>query len=161
MFSFEGDYRRKPQQNLAGASKRGERTALLQHAQLERQKREQQRIKHNATVKIQAYVQSFLIRQSWKRWERCDFDRLQQLNGAKQLSLNELLPFIKKFLFFYNYESDGARLIWILQNILRLDKEIIQVMTNNFSQNKNQFSSKMNYTSASSESSNEWLWRMR
>jgi len=62
MYSFEGDYRRKPQQNLSGASRRDERAVLLQHAQLERLKREQQRKKHDAALKIQAHIRSFVTR---------------------------------------------------------------------------------------------------
>lgn len=139
MYSFEGDYRRKPQQNLAGASRRDEKAALLQHAHLERLKREQQRNRHNATVKIQAHVRSFIIRQAFKRLERCDFDTLQQTIGAKQLNINELTPFVKKLLFFYNHKYDGNRLIWLLQHVLKLQKEI----------------------KLQSTSSSEWLWRIR
>nr|CAD7195810.1 unnamed protein product [Timema douglasi] len=41
MYSFEGEFRRKPQQNLAGASRKHEREELLQRVQIERYKREQ------------------------------------------------------------------------------------------------------------------------
>nr|CAD7573251.1 unnamed protein product [Timema californicum] len=40
MYSFEGEFRRKPQQNLAGASRKHEREELLQRVQIERYKRE-------------------------------------------------------------------------------------------------------------------------
>lgn len=41
MYSFEGDFRRKPQQNLAGASsQRQHRDALILQSQQQRQKRE-------------------------------------------------------------------------------------------------------------------------
>lgn len=42
MYSFEGDFRRKPQQNLAGASaqRKTDRDALILQSQLQRQKRE-------------------------------------------------------------------------------------------------------------------------
>jgi len=40
MYSFEGDFRRKPVQSLGGASKHQQRDNLLQRAQVERQKRE-------------------------------------------------------------------------------------------------------------------------
>lgn len=42
MYSFEGDFRRKPQQNLAGASaqRKTDRDALLLQTQQQRQKRE-------------------------------------------------------------------------------------------------------------------------
>lgn len=139
MFSFEGDYRRKPQQNLAGASRRDEKAALLHHAHLERLKREQQRIKHNATVKIQAHVRSFIIRQAIKRQERCEFDQMLQVVSGRQLSLNEFQPFIKKLLFFYNHKCDGNRLIWLLQHTLKLQREI----------------------KLQSVVSTDWLWRIR
>jgi ubiquitin-protein ligase E3 C len=139
MYSFEGDYRRKPQQNLAGASRRDEKNALLQHAHLERLKREQQRNKHNATVKIQAHVRSFIIRQSIKRQERFEFDKMQQVIGINQMSIFELIPFIKQLLFFYTYKYDGTRLIWVLQHVLKLHKEI-----------------KLYFSSTS-----EWIWRIR
>lgn len=42
MYSFEGDFRRKPQQNLAGASaqRKTDRDALILQSQQQRQKRE-------------------------------------------------------------------------------------------------------------------------
>lgn len=42
MYSFEGDFRRKPQQNLAGASaqRKTDRDALILQTQQQRQKRE-------------------------------------------------------------------------------------------------------------------------
>ena len=40
MFSFEGEFRRKPIQSLGGASKHQQRDLFLQKTQLERQKRE-------------------------------------------------------------------------------------------------------------------------
>ncbi|KAJ8686743.1 hypothetical protein QAD02_022537 [Eretmocerus hayati] len=139
MYSFEGDYRRKPQQNLAGASRRDEKSALLQHAHLERLKREQQRHEYNATVKIQAHVRSFLTRQIMKQLERSEFDKLQQAVGGRPLSVAELILPTKKLLFFYNSTFDGTRLIWLLQHILRLHKDI-----------------KLDF-----ESSFDWLWRIK
>ena len=44
MFSFRGDFRRKPVQSLGGgALKHVQKDILIQRAQLERQKREQER----------------------------------------------------------------------------------------------------------------------
>lgn len=139
MFSFEGDYRRKPQQNLAGASKREERTVLLQHAQLERLKREQQRKKHDAALKIQAHVRSFVTRRFACAQKRKEFDEAQQAAGRRNLSLDELVPYLKKLLFFYNHILDANRLIWVLQHFLKHHKDI----------------------KLKSTSSLEWLWRLR
>ena len=139
MYSFEGDYRRKPQQNLAGASRRDEKAALLQHAQLERLKREQERRKHEAVVKIQAYGRSFVARQLMKKWQRYEFDKMQQALGTKPINIEELVPYLRSLLFFYHRSEDASRLVWLLQQFLKLQRDI---------------KSKIN-------SSTEWLWRVR
>jgi len=139
MYSFEGDYRRKPQQNLSGASKRDERAVLLQHAQLERLKREQQRKKHNAAVKIQAYIRGFVIRKLVCAQMRQEFDEAQQAAGRRNLSLEELMPYLHKLLYFYHHTLDASRLIWVLQHFLKHQKEI----------------------KLKSINSSQWLWRLR
>ncbi|XP_024942049.1 ubiquitin-protein ligase E3C [Cephus cinctus] len=139
MYSFEGDYRRKPQQNLAGASRRDEKAALLQHAQLERLKREQQRKKHNSAVKVQAHIRSFVTRQSIHKQERRKFDEMQQKFNSRHPDLPELVPFIQRVLFFYDPAEDATRLLWVLQRFLKYQKEIKELCG----------------------SSIEWLWRLR
>ncbi|KAL6424110.1 hypothetical protein ACFW04_009767 [Cataglyphis niger] len=139
MYSFEGDYRRKPQQNLAGASRRDERTVLLQHAQLERLKREQQRKKHDAALKIQALVRSFITRRLVFAQKRKEFDEAQQAAGRRNLSLDELVPYLRKLLFFYNHVLDANRLIWVLQHFLKHQRDI----------------------KLKSINSSQWLWRLR
>lgn len=139
MYSFEGDYRRKPQQNLAGASRRDEKSVLLQHAQLERLKREQQRKKHNAALKIQALVRGFIIRKNTKIIKRTEFDEEQQINGRRNLNLDELIIYFQKLLFFYNHTLDANRLIWTLQHFLKHQQEIKQKCVN----------------------CSDWLWRLR
>ncbi|XP_029044161.1 ubiquitin-protein ligase E3C [Osmia bicornis bicornis] len=139
MYSFEGDYRRKPQQNLAGASRRDEKSVLLQHAQLERLKREQQRKRHNAALKIQALARGFIIRKHNKTAKRKEFDEEQQISGRKNLNLDELALYFRKLLFFYNHNLDASRLVWILQHFLKHQQEIKQKCV----------------TSA------KWLWKLR
>ena len=139
MYSFEGDYRRKPQQNLSGASRRDERAVLLQHAQLERLKREQQRKKHDAALKIQARIRSFITRRLVCALKRREFDEAQQAAGRRNLSLEELVPYLRKLLFFYDHALDANRFIWVLQHFLKHQKEI----------------------KLKSISSSQWLWRLR
>ncbi|KAK2578758.1 hypothetical protein KPH14_012282 [Odynerus spinipes] len=139
MYSFEGDYRRKPQQNLSGASKRDDKAIFLQHAQLERLKRQQQRTRHDAAVKIQAYIRSFMIRKINRMHMRSEFDKVQQAIGQRNLNLEELVSQSRKLLFFYNCTLDANRLIWILQHFLKHQQEIkLRCMH-----------------------SVEWLWRLR
>ncbi|XP_008557305.1 ubiquitin-protein ligase E3C [Microplitis demolitor] len=125
MYSFEGDYRRKPQQNLAGASKRNEKSVLLQHAHLERMKREDIRQRNNATLKIQAYTRSYLIRQSIKRRSRQEFDNARSQLTVKFLSLDILEPYVRSVLFFYQPSADLQRFTWLLEQVLANKKEIL------------------------------------
>ncbi|XP_034947102.1 ubiquitin-protein ligase E3C [Chelonus insularis] len=128
MYSFEGDYRRKPQQNLAGASKRNEKSVLLQHAQHERMKREEFRRRNNAAVKIQAQTRSYLIRQLMKKKCRQEFDYAKSLSNSKFLNATTLVPFTSTLLFFYNPVEDSARLIWLLEQILINKKQIFSIV---------------------------------
>ncbi|KAG7205243.1 hypothetical protein KM043_018323 [Ampulex compressa] len=139
MYSFEGDYRRKPQQNLAGASRRDEKAVLLQHAQLERLKREQQRKRHDAALKIQAHVRSFLVRKFMRMAKRLEFAEMQQIADRRNLNLEELVPYFQRLLFFYDSRIDGVRLVWLLQHFLKHHQEI-KLKSINFP---------------------EWLWRLR
>lgn len=139
MYSFEGDYRRKPQQNLAGASRRDEKSVLLQHAQLERLKREHQRKRHNASLKLQALIRGFLVRKRMKIAKRREFDEEQQISGRRNLNLDELGVYFQKLLFFYDYTLDASRLVWILQHFLKHQQEIKKKCVN----------------------CSEWLWRLR
>lgn len=139
MFSFEGDYRRKPQQNLAGASRRDEKAVLLQHAQFERSKREQQRKRHNSAVKIQACVRSFMTRKIVHKQLRYEFDEFQRTIRSRNITIDELFPCFQKLLFFYNHNLDADRLIWILQLSLK-HQEVIKLRAIKFS---------------------DWLWRLR
>ncbi|CAL7940939.1 unnamed protein product [Xylocopa violacea] len=139
MYSFEGDYRRKPQQNLAGASRRDEKSVLLQHAQLERLKREEHRKRHNAALKIQALVRGFIVRKRMKILKRNEYDEEQQASGRRNLTLDELKIYLQKLLFFYNHTVDASRLVWMLQHFLKHQQEIKQKCVN----------------------CPEWLWRLR
>ncbi|XP_015521284.1 ubiquitin-protein ligase E3C [Neodiprion lecontei] len=139
MYSFDGDYRRKPQQNLAGASRRDEKAVLLQHAQLERLKREQQRQRHDAAVKIQAQIRQFVTRQLKREHERHNFDVAQKALGNNPPSLEEISPLLRQLLFFYDEALDGSRLLWILRHVLKDHKRIKELTT----------------------ISTEWSWRLR
>ncbi|KAF7992978.1 hypothetical protein HCN44_005759 [Aphidius gifuensis] len=138
MYSFEGDFRRKPQQNLAGASRRDEKSVLLQHAQFERIKRQQQRKKYNASLKIHAQTRSYLIRQTVKKRFRNEFDNAKLELNKKNISIDSLVPYIKTLLFFYDSNIDANRLIWLLEQILA---------------NKQNLFNKLN--------NDDWLWRLR
>ncbi|KAI5644947.1 HECT-domain (ubiquitin-transferase) domain-containing protein [Phthorimaea operculella] len=126
MYSFEGDFRRKPQQNLAGASaqRQTNRDALIQQSQQQRQKREEQRRRLNATVKIQAYVRSYLTRKHCKQHEREDFDHVFRPTQT-EYSDQALIPIVAKLLFFYDIDKDCSRLVSVSQVLLKQWKKVL------------------------------------
>lgn len=118
MYSFEGDYRRKPEQCLSGASVITERNELLQHARQQRQKREEHRKRTRSTILIQAYLRSYLTRKKIKAIERNKFDAMMQELKNQSLSENILNQLIKKLLFFYVEEEDGNRLVSYMFDVM-------------------------------------------
>lgn len=128
MFSFDGDFRRKPMQNLGGSSDRkSDRTSLIKNAQIERQKRERNRREMQSSTKIQAYVRSFIQRQQRKGEERVKFDEYLKRFG---MGTDEHLEFLlKRLVFFYDFHQDGDRIILLCQNILKNPKCLYSKVT--------------------------------
>ncbi|KAJ8736180.1 hypothetical protein PYW08_006836 [Mythimna loreyi] len=127
MYSFEGDFRRKPQQNLAGASAqhKTDRDALILQSQQQRQKREEHRKRLNSTIKIQAYVRSYLTRKHCKQHEREQFDSIfPRVNPDDQQLICAL---VAKLLFFYDDQQDYSRLVAISQLLLKQWKKVYQI----------------------------------
>lgn len=117
MFSFEGNYKRTPAQNLSGASHTNDRETLIRRAQLERQKRAEIRKQHTAAITIQSCVRSFLSRIKCKNDARNVFDHYLKTVG---LSNPEQLDYLLRcILFFYDNknEKDGERLVSLLNPI--------------------------------------------
>ncbi|XP_013176947.1 PREDICTED: ubiquitin-protein ligase E3C [Papilio xuthus] len=126
MYSFEGDFRRKPQQNLAGASaqRKTDRDALILQSQQQRQKREEHRRRLNSTIKIQAFVRSYLIRKHCKEVEREQFDTI--FPGANPEDQNLVSLLVAKILFFYDDRKDFNRLVSISQLLLKQWQKVFQ-----------------------------------
>ncbi|VVD01449.1 ubiquitin-protein ligase E3C [Leptidea sinapis] len=126
MYSFEGDFRRKPQQNLAGASgqRKTDRDSLIHQTQLQRQKREEHRKRLTSAIKIQAFVRSYLTRKHCKEYERQFFDSMFTQMGEDPTLLSNL---IAKMLLFYDDNADLNRLISISQVILKQWQKLYQI----------------------------------
>lgn len=118
MFSFEGDYRRTPAQNLGGTSNNHDRDTLIRRAQQERQKRAEVRKQHTGAVVIQSHVRSYLTRKKCKELERQQFDEFLQNTGLS--NENHLEYLLKRILFFYykRNQKDGERLVSLVWHIL-------------------------------------------
>lgn len=127
MFSFDGDFRRKPEQSLGGSSQRADRMSIIRNAQFERQRREQNRRETQSSTKIQAHVRSFIYRQRRKAMEREKFDNYLRQNGSVS---EEALDFLlKRLVFFYDFHVDGDRIIFLCQTILKSPKVLYQKVT--------------------------------
>ncbi|XP_047985069.1 ubiquitin-protein ligase E3C [Leguminivora glycinivorella] len=126
MYSFEGDFRRKPQQNLSGASaqRKTNRDALILQTQQQRQKREEHRKRLNSTVKIQAFVRSYLTRKHCKQSEREDFDNIFPKVNAEDVDM--LCALVVKILFFYDGKLDSSRLVSVSQLLLKQWRKVFQ-----------------------------------
>lgn len=125
MFSFDGDYRRTPIQNLGGASQNSDRDTLIRKAQQERQKRAELRRQNDGATVIQSYARSFILRQRIKEQQRRMFDDFVTKKGALHDATLEHV--LKRILFFYYYKSkrDGERLIYLSQYIIKNPKFIL------------------------------------
>lgn len=127
MFSFEGNYKRTPSQNLSGASHTNDRETLIRRAQLERQKRAEIRKQNTGAITIQSCVRSFLSRVKYKKESRSSFDRYYATIGLNNPEQLEYL--LRCILFFYDRtnEKDGERLV-----IIVFSSSIESTVLNNF-----------------------------
>lgn len=123
LYAFEGNFRKRPEQNLSGASKKHTRDALLQKAHEERQKRQvigiisinilllndslrsiqDMRQKQRSAECLQSHIRSYLARKQKKCEERYFYDKNEQ-----QLTIRNLLS---RLLFFYDSDLDKERFV--------------------------------------------------
>ncbi|XP_060526269.1 ubiquitin-protein ligase E3C [Cylas formicarius] len=98
-YSFEGNSKSKPEQNLSGASKKLSRDVLLQKTQEERRNRHEQRLKLQSAKLLQSHIRSYIVRKRVKHAERQQYDSEAMLH--KRLA---------KLLFFFDKNQDIFRL---------------------------------------------------
>ncbi|ETN66654.1 ubiquitin protein ligase [Anopheles darlingi] len=130
MFSFDGEFRRRPQQNLGGASQRTDRLTIIRKAQQERQKREDARRQQNGATVIQCAIRSFIQRQQTKRRERDKVDGYRRNAGGVIRSGHDLEFLTKRIIYFYfpSNASDADRLIFICQYMIRNPAEVFKLI---------------------------------
>ncbi|XP_968359.1 ubiquitin-protein ligase E3C [Tribolium castaneum] len=119
-YSFEGNYRTKPEQNLSGASKKISRDVLLQKTHEERRKRQEQRLKLQSAQLLQSHIRSYLVRKHKKEEERAYYD-----NNFENIPIQVLLS---KLLFFYDPVKDNMRLYQISERLLQQNVQINQAL---------------------------------
>uniref|UniRef100_A0A182P9B5 Ubiquitin-protein ligase E3C n=1 Tax=Anopheles epiroticus TaxID=199890 RepID=A0A182P9B5_9DIPT len=130
MFSFDGEFRRRPQQNLGGASLKTDRLTTIRKAQQERQKREEARRHQCGAIVIQSAVRSFMQRQYTKQRERDKFDEYRRANGAIRAGGHDLEYYCKRIIFFYEHRTaqDGDRLVFLCQYMIKNPGEVFKLV---------------------------------
>uniref|UniRef100_A0A182VM51 HECT-type E3 ubiquitin transferase n=1 Tax=Anopheles merus TaxID=30066 RepID=A0A182VM51_ANOME len=130
MFSFDGEFRRRPQQNLGGASLKTDRLTTIRKAQQERQKREEARRHQCGAIVIQSAVRSFVQRQHTKQRERDKFDEYRRAHGAIRDGGQDLEYYSKRIIFFYQHRSgqDGDRLNFLCQYMIKNPGEVFRLV---------------------------------
>ncbi|XP_026574097.1 ubiquitin-protein ligase E3C isoform X2 [Pseudonaja textilis] len=130
MFSFEGDFKTRPKVSLGGASKKEEKASLLHRTQEERRKREEERRRLKNAVIIQSFVRGYRDRKHQYALQRSEFDRyanLAQSGGSCSSTIGaNLTLLVRQLLFFYRYNEDSKRLIWICQNLIKHNSQFVK-----------------------------------
>ncbi|CAH1102309.1 unnamed protein product [Psylliodes chrysocephalus] len=124
-YSFEGNSKTKPEQNLSGASRKLTKDILLQKTHEERQKRQEQRLKLQSAELLQSHIRSYIERKHKKDEERSLFDDLQSTAGIQIL--------LSKLLFFYDPGQDKARLFKIADQLVQCHMDVLQQINANLS----------------------------
>ncbi|XP_074640383.1 ubiquitin-protein ligase E3C-like [Tubulanus polymorphus] len=121
MFSFEGDYKRRPVQSLSGASKQERTASLLLKNQIERQKREDHRKHVTSALTIQSFYRGHLVRQLQKTDQRNQYDELlvKLKKVGLEFDVTDIFSMMRKLLFFYKDAVDADRLISLCQLVLK------------------------------------------
>ena len=128
---FDGDFRRKPNVSIGGASRKLNKEELLAKAQKEREERQVRinlyvnqllckillfsisffqvvRLKNASALKIQCCFRSFTARKRAKNVMRNKFDALKANYKTNDDLRNELICHL---LYFYDIDQDGQRLV--------------------------------------------------
>ncbi|XP_055372353.1 ubiquitin-protein ligase E3C [Condylostylus longicornis] len=125
MYSFDGDFRRRPIQNLGGKTTTSDRDEVIRKAQVEREKRNLLRQQNNGAIILQSYSRSFLHRQRKKRLEREKFDEFLKENNHLLQNENNLSVALRRLIFFYSPDKDCNRLVEVCQQIIKNPDRII------------------------------------
>lgn len=124
MYSFEGDFRRKPVQSLRGASKKEQTDSLLTRAKAERERREEIRQRHSSSLKIQSAYRGHVVRKRQREILRDEYDKLMSRGVADPASIFNA---IRRLCYFYRTDSgkDQDRLIQLCQTVIK-QKDMIK-----------------------------------
>ncbi|KAI8970934.1 hypothetical protein BDB01DRAFT_812998 [Pilobolus umbonatus] len=98
-FNFEGNYKAKRNINLGGVRTHDDRRSLMAKAQRERRAREQERIRLQKTIKIQAFYRRYRATKLLHQQLREDFEQL--LSAQSTDRVNALFTLTRQLILFY------------------------------------------------------------
>lgn len=135
MYSFEGEFRRKPQVSLRGASKSEDHAALLQRNLAERKKREFERKQQRSAVKIQKFIRGCMWRSRVKKSLRASWDTdVQKIVKSKSLPAPQVMHQLQsQLLLFYNPNFDTERLLSLCQIAIQNRQAWLQALISHVS----------------------------
>lgn len=134
MWSFEGDYRRKPQQRLGGASKSRniERLDLLNQLKSDREERERQRRREAAAVTLQSWARGVLSQQHTKRDLRHQCDSHLALTKAQGISEASAVRLIALLIRIFHPHKDSDRILTTCQLVIREQRQLAEWVCGSF-----------------------------
>ena len=126
MYSFEGQFRRRPQVRLGGNSGAERREQAIQRAQLERSRRAQTERHQLCAGRLQAFVRGCLSRARLRRALRDEYDAMwaaerAALAAAEAPEVGLVRRLVARLCWFYRAEEEGdwRRLVALCQLLLR------------------------------------------
>ncbi|XP_048762043.2 ubiquitin-protein ligase E3C-like [Ostrea edulis] len=128
MYSFEGDFRRKPIQSLRGASRKEQTDSLLTRTKAGREKREEKRQRNSSSVIIQSAYRGHIERKRQREILRQEYD---QLITKKITDPVTLFDAIRRLCYFYrtDCERDRDRLIQLCQLVIKQTESVKSKVT--------------------------------
>ncbi|XP_059622262.1 ubiquitin-protein ligase E3C [Phlebotomus argentipes] len=120
MYNFNGDFRRRPEQNFSGQSRKPDRDSVIRRAQVERLKREEARQQETSAFIIQSFFRSYSHRQRVKASERCNFDAFVPAHNVR-VTTQQLDYLLQRFIFFFDHSrtDDCQRLLRVCELIIQ------------------------------------------
>ena len=136
---FDGQFKSKPNINLAGSSRLQSRDNLINQAIAERKKREQERKQQLSATKIQSLFRSYMIRKQLRHEYRLKFEALFSSSQSQTHTDAELKLLLSYFVTFYDPKIDQDVLSKFSQFVVRTKHVFVNILLSSCSSNEVEF----------------------
>jgi hypothetical protein len=124
---FDGQFKSKPNINLAGSSKAKSRDYLINQAIEERKKRETERKQQLSAIKIQSLFRSYMIRKALKETYRNEFKTLFS-KSDHHFTDAQIKTLLSYFVIFFDSNLDQEELNRLSQYILKNKENFVRIL---------------------------------